>query len=127
MRSGQRLCALVVVLALLAALPLGTPRRCPECPPGCPMHAPHAANGARAGKQPGCHRTTPTPTGIVCLRSACGHHPATEAPVALTAVLPRTVRVHSAGAATLIAPDEPRFASVPAPDPPTDPPRPLHA
>ena len=122
MRKRRRLCALVVVLALLASLPTSPPRGCVQCPPGCPMHARQAGGGGGRHK-PGCHRTPVTPSSAVCLRSACGHDALTESPAALRAVLARPARVPITLASAPLAPAVESLSSGAAPEPPTDPPR----
>jgi hypothetical protein len=120
----RRLCALVVVIALLATIPVGAPRGCVECPPGCPMHARAEADdhGARK-RQPGCHRAPAPPSGAVCLRSACGRDALTASSLLPDAVLGATAeRSHPVAELRLVTP-EPRLASRPAPEPALEPPR----
>jgi hypothetical protein len=122
MRSGRRLCALVVIVALVAAIPFGVPGGCPDCPADCPMHQPRPHAGASGAPRLGCHRGTPPPAGTVCLRSACGRHVATEA-ASLPALLPAPIRVAAAHVVARFVSGDPTAASPPNADPPTEPPR----
>src|SRR5262245_5508570 len=120
----RRLCALVVVLALLTGVPMNAPRGCVQCPPGCPMHERQGAGDIHGGRhKPGCHRAPSTPSGTVCVRSACGHDAVTESPVTLWAVLTVPARLPIAPVSAALVPANVVLSSVAAPQPPTAPPR----
>jgi len=126
MWARRRLIASLLAATLMVAGPFGGPRRCSECPSDCPMHAKEADHG-RAKGQPGCHRTPqPVPPGAVCLRSDCGHDVTTES-VTLLSVLAPPVRVSSPVPGPRVAMPALAFASVDAPEPPHEPPRPTLA
>jgi hypothetical protein len=120
----RRMMAALLVAALVLAGPLGGPRSCSECPSDCPMHVKETGHGPAKG-QPGCHRTPqPVPPGAVCLRADCGHDLKTES-VLLLSLLPEPVRVSSPVPGPRIAMPAVAFASVDAPQPPHEPPRPV--
>jgi hypothetical protein len=116
MHRHRHVSALVIVLAMLAAIPLRAPRGCIECPPGCPMHS-------RGGDQRlGCHRRGAAPPGERCLRSACGHDSA-RADGAPEAIVRPPARVATTVRTAALAAVEPVADSRPDPEPPTEPPR----
>jgi len=119
----RRVCALVVVFALLVGVTLGASpgaRPCGQCPPGCPMHA----------RKVGCHevgrlsrqRSAPR----AGFRSACPHQSDTATPApGVRGLLPQHVVAVPAFASepVSLAPFIGRLG--PFPEPPTDPPRAL--
>jgi hypothetical protein len=116
MHFGRRVCALTVVLAMLAALPLAAPRGCPDCPVGCPMHA-------RGEQRLGCHRAPPAPSGEVCLRGSCGRDMLARAERAPDAVIRPAARVDPIVRTRDVVTEDVAIASLPLPEPPTEPPR----
>jgi len=118
----RRVCALVVLLALLVGVTLGASpgaRPCGQCPPGCPMHA----------RKLGCHqvgsfsrhRSAPK----AGLRSACPHEPTATPARGVRGVLPEHLVAVPASASEPLS--LARFIGRlgPFPEPPTHPPKAL--
>jgi hypothetical protein len=121
MALRRRLCALMVVVALCAAMPTGAPRGCVTCAPHCPMHA-RDGHGHRDAKHLGCHRAD-VPLGVVCLRGTCGHEAVVGRTAPLLAVLVAPVPVADPPQVRAFAPRVILAASTPLAEPPTHPPR----
>lgn len=124
MAFPRRSCALVTVLALLLSVAPAPRRHCGECPADCPMHAVRAEGPSDdAAPHVGCHRTPGVPTGALSLRAWCGGGAPAEAGAFPPAVLApvRTATPVVAGARVAAPPAS--FATLPAPEPPVEPPR----
>ena len=117
----RRVCALVMVLALVAMAPGGVTGGCTTCTAECPMHQhrPHAL---------GCHHGThasAVPDGQTCLGPAgCGHHEALT-PIALQAVVEPVVAVAPLVDGSRISSPSAGLVSRDATAPPHGPPEPL--
>src|SRR5262245_66637230 len=86
----RRVCALVMVLALVAMAPGGVTGGCTTCTAECPMHQ-HRPRAL--GCHHGAHAQAAVPDGQACLGPAgCGHH-GVATPVALRAVIEPMVAV----------------------------------
>ncbi|MFN8546281.1 MAG: hypothetical protein U0807_19055 [Candidatus Binatia bacterium] len=125
---AHRACALLVVLALLAAAPLTTQPACDRCPSGCPMHH-------RPKQQLPCHhggdavasRHATSDDGAPCVRpSGCGHAPM-ALPVVLRAIVAGEATVAPAIVSHPLVPARVTSRSLDSDAPPHGPPRSLPA
>ena len=124
----HRVWAVVVVLALLGAVPATTPRGCEGCPVECPMHRPAKTLGCHHGDSGDSGQAAPAaamPDGQPCLRPAvCGHAPVAM-PAMLRAVVETAHLVLPVVLAGPIAPAAFAMFSLAGPAPPHGPPRSL--
>jgi hypothetical protein len=118
-RVAHRLVAVFAVLTLVLSVPAGLSQRCDRCPVQCPMHRTH-------GHVSGCHHGARAATeGGPMVGCACGHAPVTTLTPTVYGVLPTRARVGSTLPARRLATSSLQKRGRVAPEPPSEPPRPL--